>query len=134
MKRRVFVASALAGTGLAVGRSAQATVKPGDNPMRVFGKTGVKLTVVGLAGGRFPPCTREDAREITRRAYELGVTYYDTTTGYWNGASEEVHGEVLPQWRKADVSGWLALDLRPARPICFHKSWATPFRTWMPRN
>jgi uncharacterized protein len=100
MKRRVFVGSALAGTGLAMRRSAHAAVKPGDIPTRAFGKTGVKLTVIGLAGGRFPLCTREEAREITHRAYELGITYFDTARSYWNGASEEVYGEVLPPWRK----------------------------------
>ncbi len=100
MKRRLFVGSALAGTGLVMGKRGQAAVKPGDIPMRPFGKTGVNLTVIGLAGGRFPLCTRQEARDITRRAYELGITYFDTARSYWNGASEEVYGEVLPQWRK----------------------------------
>ena len=58
MKRRTFVAGLLGGTlaGLGKGsaRAGSDTVKPGDIPKRVFGKTGEELTVVGQAGGRFP--------------------------------------------------------------------------------
>jgi len=99
MKRRVFVGGAFA--GIAAARTASAaTLKAGDIPMRVFGKTGVKLTVIGQAGGRFPLITREEARSITRRAYELGVNYFDNAAGYWNGQSEEVYAEALSDVRQ----------------------------------
>jgi predicted aldo/keto reductase-like oxidoreductase len=99
MQRRVFVGGAFAGLALHSPASA-ATVKAGDIPMRVFGKTGVKLTVVGQAGGRFPLITREEARAIVRRACELGINYFDNAAGYWDGQSEEVYGEVLPAFRQ----------------------------------
>ena len=38
--------------------------------------------------------------EALTHALDLGITYFDTARSYWNGASEEVYGEVLPQWRK----------------------------------
>lgn len=98
MKRRVFVGGAFA--GLAVHPAPAAGIKPGDIPMRVFGKTGAKLTVIGQAGGRFPLITREEARAIVRRAYDLGINYFDNAAGYWNGQSEEVYGDVLPAFRK----------------------------------
>ena len=98
MKRRVFVGGAFA--GLAVHPVPAAGVKPGDIPTRVFGKTGAKLTVIGQAGGRFPLITREEARAIVRRAYDLGINYFDNAAGYWNGQSEEVYGDVLPPFRK----------------------------------
>ena len=63
--------------------------------MRVFGKTGEKITIIGQAGGRFPMIPYEDAKAITWRAYELGVNYFDTARLYWNGKSEEVYGDVL---------------------------------------
>ena len=72
----------------------------GGIPTRKFGKTGESLTVIGQAGGRFPLCTFEEAKAITLRAYDLGVNYFDNAHGYWNGRSEEVFGEVLPQFRK----------------------------------
>lgn len=101
MRRRTFLtSSALAGI-TAYGQNSQTNlVKPGDIPKRVFGKTGERLTIIGQAGGRFPLCTFEDAKAITRRAYELGINYFDTARIYWNGKSEEVYGEVLPPFRK----------------------------------
>ena len=100
MNRRNFIGSSIAGaSGLAAATGAVAGTR-GEVPMRVFGKTGEKLTVIGQAGGRFPLCTFEEAKAITLRAYDLGVNYFDNAHGYWNGRSEEVFGEVLPQFRK----------------------------------
>jgi predicted aldo/keto reductase-like oxidoreductase len=100
MRRRTFLtSSALAGAAVnAV--EAGAAVKPGEIPKRVLGKTGAEVTIVGQAGGRFPLTNFEDAKAVTLRAYELGVTYFDTARIYWNGRSEEVYGAVLPPFRK----------------------------------
>ena len=104
MKRRTFVGSIFA--GLASARSsfasqAQASkLKAGDIPTRVFGKTGEALTIIGQAGGRFPLISKEEAKAIVRRAYDLGINYFDNAHGYWDGRSEEVYGEVLPAFRK----------------------------------
>jgi aryl-alcohol dehydrogenase-like predicted oxidoreductase len=68
--------------------------------MRTFGKTGVKLTVIGLAGGRFPLISMEEAIAVTRRAVELGINYFDTAHVYWDGRSEEAYGRVLPDVRE----------------------------------
>jgi predicted aldo/keto reductase-like oxidoreductase len=101
MRRRTFLTSSAAAGISAYAQTAQRSpIKPGDIPQRVFGKTGERLTIIGQAGGRFPLCTFEDAKAITRRAYELGLNYFDTARIYWNGKSEEVYGEVLPPFRK----------------------------------
>lgn len=101
MRRRTFLSSsAAAGMGLAARGAENGKVNPVDIPKRVFGKTGEKLTIIGQAGGRFPMCSYEDAKAITLRAYELGINYFDTARIYWNGKSEEVYGDVLPQFRK----------------------------------
>ena len=68
--------------------------------MRVFGKTGEKLTVIGQAGGRFPLISFQEAVAVTRRAYELGINYFDNARVYWDGKSEEVYGEALKDVRK----------------------------------
>lgn len=68
--------------------------------MRTFGKTGVKLTVIGQAGGRFPLISFEEAKAITLRAYDLGINYFDNSIDYWDGRSEEVYGALLPPFRK----------------------------------
>jgi predicted aldo/keto reductase-like oxidoreductase len=100
MKRRTLVGG-LAG-GLFAGLNTRAiparepVIEGGEIPKRTFGKTGVSLTVIGLAGGRFPLISTEEAVAVTRRAVELGINYFDTAHGYWNGHSEEVYGKVLP--------------------------------------
>jgi predicted aldo/keto reductase-like oxidoreductase len=104
MRRRTLIGG-LAG-GILSGMTARfinaspTRLKAGDIPMRAFGKTGVKLTVIGQAGGRFPLTTDEEAIAVTRRAVELGINYFDNAHSYWNGHSEEIYGKVLPQFRK----------------------------------
>ncbi|MCC6587312.1 MAG: aldo/keto reductase [Bryobacterales bacterium] len=97
MKRRVFVGASLATSAV---RPVPAAVKAGDIPMRVFGKTGQKLTVIGQAGGRFPLISFPEAVAVTRRAVELGINYFDNARVYWDGKSEEVYGEALKDVRK----------------------------------
>jgi len=99
MRRRTFIStSAIAGFSLSATQAAK--VSPGDIPKRVFGKTGEKLTIIGQAGGRFPLCSLEEAKAVTRRAYELGINYFDCARIYWDGKSEEVYGDVLAPFRK----------------------------------
>ncbi len=99
MQRRTFVGSVFAGLGAV--HAVPAKPKEGDIPKRAFGKTGVSLTIIGQAGGRFPLTNdKEAARAVVRRAYELGINYFDNAAVYWDGRSEEVYGDVLPQWRK----------------------------------
>ena len=100
MKRRTFVGSALAGAAVLSSTARGSELQSGDIPTRVFGKTGDKLTIVGQAGGRFPLITFEEAKAVTLRAYELGINYFDNAHSYWSGRSEEVYGEVLPQFRQ----------------------------------
>ena len=75
-------------------------MKAGDIPKREFGKTGEMLTVVGPGGARFRMVSWEEAKEIVRRCYDLGINYYDNSHSYWGGRSEEVYGAVLPPFRK----------------------------------
>jgi aryl-alcohol dehydrogenase-like predicted oxidoreductase len=101
MRRRTFVGGAFAGVGI-TGLSAQPP-KPqaGGIPMRTFGKTGVKLTVIGQAGARLALLrNKEAARAQVRHAYGLGINYFDCAHSYWDGHSEEVYGDVLPDVRK----------------------------------
>lgn len=102
MKRRTFFGSAAAAAaGLTANPHVlRAQVKPGDIPMRTLGQTGEKITIIGQAGGRFPMISYEEAKTITRRAYDLGINYFDTARLYWEGRSEQVYGEVLSPFRK----------------------------------
>jgi predicted aldo/keto reductase-like oxidoreductase len=99
MRRRTFFTSAAAAAGAATAQSTS-SVRPGDIPKRRFGKTGAEVSIVGQAGGRFPMITAEEAKAIVRRAYDLGLNYFDNARLYWNGRSEEIMGEVLHPYRK----------------------------------
>jgi len=90
----------MAGLGGSARAADSAKIKAGDIPKRIFGKTGEKLTIIGQAGGRFPMISFEEAKVVTLRAYDLGITYFDTARIYWDGRSEEVYGAVLPPFRK----------------------------------
>jgi predicted aldo/keto reductase-like oxidoreductase len=100
MRRRTFFGSAFAGLAATAYGARPPKAKAGGIPQRTFGKTGVKVTVIGQAGGRFPLISFEEAKAITLRAYDLGINYFDTSIDYWNGRSEEVYGAVLPPFRK----------------------------------
>ena len=113
MKRRVFVGGALTGAALdAQISSPRAAPKPsgGGIPTRKFGRTGVELTIIGQAGGRFPLCTFDEAVAVTRRAYDLGINYFDNAHAYWEGRSEEVYGAALQSVRKDIFLTSKALD------------------------
>lgn len=97
MRRRTLL-SASAAAPFAAGSATK--LKPGEIERRVFGKTGEKLTIIGQAGGRFPLISFDEAVAITRRAYELGLNYFDNAHSYWNGRSEEVYGAALKDVRK----------------------------------
>src|ERR1035437_3458863 len=101
MNRRTFVGSAFAGMSV-LGLNAEVPKPPsGSIPMREFGKTGVKLTIVGQAGARLALCrTREAAGKVVLHAYDLGINYFDCAHSYWAGHSEETYGDVLPPFRE----------------------------------
>ena len=79
-RRSFFVASAAAGLSIYARGGEHRSTERGDIPKRVFGKTGERLTIVGQAGGRFPLCGYEDAKdsfgdwaeEAKDRAREMG--------------------------------------------------------------
>mgnify|MGYP001024866668 CR=1 FL=1 len=99
MRRRSFVSRIFGGLAAADAVSAQ-SVKPGDIPKRKFGKTGVEVTIIGQAGGRLSMISPEEARAVVRRAWELGINFFDNARSYWDGRAEQVFGEVLAPVRK----------------------------------
>jgi predicted aldo/keto reductase-like oxidoreductase len=67
----------------------------------VFGKTGVKLTIVGQGGSRMDlQPDLGSARKFVRHVYDLGINYFDCAHAYWGGRAEEAYGGVLPEVRK----------------------------------
>lgn len=96
MQRRTFVGGILA--GLAVPRPAKP--KSGDIPKRSLGKTGEQLTIIGEGGARFHLISLEEGKAVVRRAYDLGINYFDMARSYSEGHAEDVYGAVIPEFRK----------------------------------
>ncbi|MBL8172239.1 MAG: aldo/keto reductase [Acidobacteria bacterium] len=105
MKRRTVLGGLVGATAASVStpnlNTSAAPTVAAEIPKRTFGKTGVKLSVIGLASGRFHLTgSDENAIALTRRAYELGINYFDTAHSYWRGHSEEVYGQAMKGFRK----------------------------------
>ena len=76
---------------------------------RVFGRTGLRVTAIGLGGypfggvnraagwDPFTPEGRRTAIATIHRALDLGITYVDTAPSYGDGNSESICGEALAQ-------------------------------------
>lgn len=99
MERRGFFGAVFSGLcGVASAKPPKA--KSGGITTRRLGRTGVDLTVVGMGGARFHLIPFEEGTALVRRAYDLGINYFDMARSYWNGRAEEVYGAVIPQFRK----------------------------------
>jgi D-threo-aldose 1-dehydrogenase len=64
-----------------------------------IGRTDVRVTRLGLGlapiGGLYAPVSEEQAHATVRRAWELGIRYFDVAPLYGNGLSERRAGAVL---------------------------------------
>lgn len=92
MDRRTFLtttAISLAAAGLA--RETDAA----PLPRRVLGKTGARLSIIGLGGIVVVGHNEDEADRIVREAYDRGVNYFDVAPSYGNGEAEEKLGHAL---------------------------------------
>jgi len=75
---------------------------------RKLGKEGLQVSAIGLgcmglSFGLGPAADKQDAIRLIRKAYELGVTFFDTAEAYGPFANEELLGEALQPFRKEVV-------------------------------
>jgi aryl-alcohol dehydrogenase-like predicted oxidoreductase len=66
----------------------------------MLGRTGERLTIIGQGGARFHLVPFDEGKAVVRRAYDLGVNYFDMARSYFEGRAEEVYGAVIPEFRK----------------------------------
>jgi aryl-alcohol dehydrogenase-like predicted oxidoreductase len=75
--------------------------------MRVFGRTGLQLSVLGFGcgavGGLMVRGDPRDQERTIARAIASGVNYFDTAVQYGNGESEKNLGRVLQKLKPANV-------------------------------
>ena len=69
-------------------------------PLRTLGKTGQKVTMLGLGGYHAGLNTGRDAEELMEKSMEGGIRFYDTAESYQDGGSEIIYGKYLvPKYR-----------------------------------
>jgi aryl-alcohol dehydrogenase-like predicted oxidoreductase len=75
--------------------------------MRIFGRTGLKLSVLGFGcgavGGLMIRGDPVDKERTIARAIGAGVNYFDTAVQYGDGESEKNLGRILQQLRPPDA-------------------------------
>jgi aryl-alcohol dehydrogenase-like predicted oxidoreductase len=75
--------------------------------MRVFGRTAMKVSVLGFGcgavGGLMVRGDPADQERTIARAIAAGVNYFDTAVQYGNGESEENLGRILQNLKPANV-------------------------------
>lgn len=105
LDRREFLQAAAASLALSpLAASVLAAQEPGDSgvPCRVLGKTGQKVSIIGIGGwhiGSIPP---KEAIALMHQAIDEGVNFFDNCWDYHNGGSEEVMGRALASGGRRD--------------------------------
>src|SRR5438094_4948731 len=76
--------------------------------LRVFGRTGMQLSVLGFGcgavGGFMVRGDPADQERTIARAIATGVNYFDTAVRYGDGESEKNLGRVLQKLKPANVT------------------------------
>ena len=98
MRRRSFFGAVFAGLGAASAKPP----KPdsGGIATRKLGRTGQDVTMIAMGGARFHLIPFEEGTALVRRAYDLGIRYFDMARAYFDGHAEEVYGAAIPEFRK----------------------------------
>lgn len=85
--------------------------------MRVFGRTGVPISILGFGcgavGGLMVRGHPADQERAIAQALEAGVNYFDTAVQYGNGASETNLGRVLAKLRPGNAIVGTKVGLPP---------------------
>src|SRR5258708_3312830 len=90
MNRRVAL-----GTLAAIGAAATSQTTSNGMIYRILGKTGEKVSAIGLGGYHIRPPPEPDAIRIVRRAIDRGITFMDNCWDYHGGVRERRMGVTL---------------------------------------
>src|SRR3569833_1768554 len=75
--------------------------------LRVFGRSGMRLSVLGFGcgavGGLMVRGDATDQERTVARAIDAGVNYFDTAVQYGNGESEKNLGRILQKLKPPNV-------------------------------
>src|SRR5690348_6547506 len=86
--------------------------------LRVFGRTGMRLSVLGFGcgavGGIMVRGDHADQERTVARAIDAGVNYFDTAVQYGDGESEKNLGRVLKKLKPANIAVGTKVRLPPS--------------------
>lgn len=98
--RREFVKAATV-----IGAASLATAAQ-EIPKRTLGKTGLKVSILGLGGARIGNLPDEkQAVDVVRKCYDMGVNYFDCASAGAYGLSQTRYGAALKGLRDKVVLG-----------------------------
>ena len=70
---------------------------------RTLGKSGLKVSAIGLGGNNFGGrANKKTSTEVLRHAFDLGINFVDTSPAYALGRSEEVIGRAI-KGKRSDI-------------------------------
>ena len=85
--------------------------------MRVYGRTGMQLSILGFGcgavGGLMVRGAPADQERAIARALDAGVNYFDTAVQYGNGESEKNLGRILQTLKPGNVVVGTKVRLQP---------------------
>jgi predicted aldo/keto reductase-like oxidoreductase len=117
MNRREFIRTATAAALVAsFGQKTTYAAPPGGVPFRRLGRTGEKVSLLGIGGYHLGKgnVTESTAIEIVRTALDNGVTFLDNCWDYNKGVSEIRMGKALRDGYRAKAFVMTKLDARTA--------------------
>jgi predicted aldo/keto reductase-like oxidoreductase len=116
MHRRQFIRLALASSVLPVLPRWKARAAAAEIPRRALGKTGVRVSAIGLGGYHLGKASSDDeAIRIVRTAVDHGVNFMDNCWDYNEGLSETRMGKALRNGYRQRVLLMTKIDGRDAK-------------------
>src|SRR5579872_303390 len=113
VSRREFVWLAMAASVAAgVASRSWADEQKGDMPQRTLGRTGEKVSAIGLGGFHLGTPPEEESIKIVRSAVDGGITFMDNSWDYNEGQSEIRMGKALKDGYRQKVFLMTKLDGR----------------------
>ncbi|QEH33763.1 General stress protein 69 [Aquisphaera giovannonii] len=95
-------AAGLALGALPFGAGAAEDKGPTGIPMRPFGKTGEKVTLLGVGGFHAAVPEEPASLRMIQRAVDEGITFFDNAWDYMDGLAEERMGKALAEGNRRD--------------------------------
>jgi predicted aldo/keto reductase-like oxidoreductase len=101
--RREFLGTMMAGVAMGMAMGCRTEYVSGGIPLRPFGKTGEKISIIGLGGWDIVNRKSDnEAVALIEEALDNGITFFDNAWEYHEGLAESMMGRVLADPSKRD--------------------------------